>query len=105
MYQTDEQILIGLKTDPDKVLESLYKMYAGMVHHFILSNNGESDEAKDIYQESIIIFYEQVQSGKLVLQCKIKTYIYSIARRLWLKKLAAKKLTPVKIEDIASFVA
>jgi len=31
--------------------------------------------------------YEKAQSDSFVLTCQIKTYVYSICRRLWLKRL------------------
>jgi len=65
-------------------------MHYPMVSHFILSNSGSPDEAKDIFQETILIFYEKIKDGSLTLTCQIKTYLYSVCRRLWLKKLAEK---------------
>jgi RNA polymerase sigma factor (sigma-70 family) len=87
---TEEALISGLRNDDDKALAYLYKLHYPMVSHFILSNSGTSDEAKDIFQESIMIFYEKIKDGSLELTCQIKTYLYSVCRRLWLKKLAEK---------------
>jgi RNA polymerase sigma-70 factor (ECF subfamily) len=41
----------------------------------------EDDEAKDIYQATIISFYENVVSGKLIeLSSSFKTYIFAIGK-------------------------
>lgn len=53
----------------------------------IINNNGSSDDAKDIFQEAMIVLYEKVRSGTFELNCQIKTYIYSVSKRLWLKRL------------------
>lgn len=58
-----------------------------MVQAFILNNNGTYDDARDIFQEAIITLYEKAKSESFVLTCQIKTYIYSVCRRLWLKRL------------------
>ena len=58
-----------------------------MVQTFILNNSGTSDDAKDIFQEAMIVLYEKVRSGSFELNCQIKTYVYSVCRRLWLKRL------------------
>lgn len=87
---TEEALISGLRNDDDKALAYLYKLHYPMVSHFILSNSGTSDEAKDIFQEGVLIFYEKVKDGSLELTCQIKTYLYSVCRRLWLKKLAEK---------------
>ncbi|GAA4445978.1 hypothetical protein GCM10023189_00610 [Nibrella saemangeumensis] len=61
-----------------------------MVLHLVLSNNGSEDDAKDIYQEALVVVYEKVTVGSLELNCQLKTYLYSICRRLWLKQLALR---------------
>lgn len=86
----DEALISGIRNDDDRALAELYKMHYPMVSHFILSNSGTIDEAKDIFQETVLIFYEKIKDGSLTLTCQIKTYMYSVARRLWLKKLAEK---------------
>ena len=58
-----------------------------MVQAFILNNNGSYDDARDIFQEAMITLYEKAQSESFVLTCQIKTYVYSVCRRLWLKRL------------------
>ncbi len=58
-----------------------------MIQSMVMSNNGTAEDAKDIFQETMIIFYEKVQSDAFELSCQIKTFLYSISRRLWLKRL------------------
>ncbi|GAB4046458.1 RNA polymerase sigma factor [Spirosoma litoris] len=87
---TDEELLTGLASGSDSALMQLYRRYFPMVLHFVTSNNGSEDDAKDIYQESLIVLYEKVRSGSLELHCQLKTYLYSIGRRLWLKQLAQR---------------
>ncbi|MBL7745041.1 MAG: sigma-70 family RNA polymerase sigma factor [Chitinophagaceae bacterium] len=58
-----------------------------MVQALIINNNGSADDAKDIFQEAMIVLYEKARSGNFELNCQIKTYVYSVSRRLWLKKL------------------
>ena len=58
-----------------------------MIQHFVTNNNGSFDDARDIFQEAMIALYEKAQSESFVLTCQIKTYVYSICRRLWLKRL------------------
>ncbi len=74
-----------------------------MVVHLICSNSGSEQEARDVYQEAVIAFYRKVQQTEFVLTCKIKTYLYEVCRRLWLKRLAQKKRLHVGIEIIESF--
>lgn len=78
------------ESEIDKGLNCLFRNCSKIILKFILANKGTEDEAKDVIQDSIIIFYEQVKNKNLVLDCTINTYIYSVSRNLWLKKLAYK---------------
>lgn len=58
-----------------------------MVQALVLKNNGTTDDAKDIFQEAMIVLFEKAKSESFELNCQIKTFIYSVCRRLWLKRL------------------
>ncbi|TXK52104.1 sigma-70 family RNA polymerase sigma factor [Pontibacter qinzhouensis] len=104
LYDTDEAIIAGIRKDDDKALAYLYKLHFPMISHFILNNSGTEDEAKDIYQEGVIVFYEKIKDNSLELTCQIKTYLYSVCRRLWLKRLAEKGRYAVKVDDAEDFL-
>lgn len=104
LYETDEAIINGIRNNDNRALAFLYKLYYPMVSHFILSNSGTEDEAKDIYQEGVIIFFEKIRDNSLELSCQIKTYLYSVCRRLWLKRLAEKGRYTSRIDDAENFL-
>jgi len=79
--------LEGLARNDKEVIEAIYKAHYNMIQSLIINNNGNYDDAKDIFQETMIVLYEKSRSGNFELNCQLKTYIYSVARRLWLKKL------------------
>ncbi len=83
----EKALLRGLAREDKKSIESLYKDNYNIVQALILNNNGSADDAKDIFQEAMIVLYQKVKSGTFELNCQIKTYIYSVSRRLWLKRL------------------
>lgn len=87
---SDDELLVGVATGSDEALTQLYRRYFPMVLHLVLSNNGSEDDAKDIYQEALVVVYEKVTAGTLELNCQLKTYLYSVSRRLWLKQLALR---------------
>lgn len=83
----EKTLLQGLAHNDKKAVEAIYRENYNMVQSLIISNNGSSDDAKDIFQEAMIVLYEKARSGTFELSCQIKTYIYSVCRRLWLKRL------------------
>ncbi|WP_026462674.1 RNA polymerase sigma factor [Adhaeribacter aquaticus] len=104
LYFSDKALLAGIQNENEEALAYLYKLHFPMILHLVQNNNGTDDEAKDIYQEAVIIFYEKVREGSLELNCQIKTYLYSICRRLWLKRLALKNRFAGIVSESDTFV-
>ena len=87
----DQEILERIGKGDEKALDYLYQKYYRMMVKMVVDNSGSEDEAKDIYQEALLAFWQKVASRKLVLTSKISTYIYSICKNLWRKELEKKK--------------
>jgi RNA polymerase sigma factor (sigma-70 family) len=85
--ETFERICKG----DEKALESLYKKYYRMMTKLVISNSGTEEEARDVYQDALIVFWQKATSGNLVLTSKMSTFIYSICQNLWRKELDRKK--------------
>ena len=96
---TEDQFIDGLRTGNNEVLSVLYKKYYNVVLKLIVNNSGSQEAAQDIYQETIIVLYENVQKPGFELNCQLQTYIYSIAKRLWLKQLKKNSKTFLFKED------
>ncbi len=104
--QNDEQALLeGLAISDRKAVETLYRENYNMVQTLIINNNGSSDDAKDIFQETMIVLYEKVRSGTFELNCQIKTFVYSVSRRLWLKRLQQQNRYSAPGDSIENVVA
>jgi RNA polymerase sigma factor (sigma-70 family) len=80
-------LLQGLAKNDRKAIEAIYKNNYNMVQALVVRNNGTADDAKDIFQEAMVVLYEKVKSDSFELNCQINTYIYSVSKRLWLKRL------------------
>ncbi len=101
---SDIEIVEGLKRGSDAHLKWVYTEYYTMVESLILSNSGDKENAKDIYQESMVVLYENCQKEGFELNCKLSSYLYSIARNLWLKQLRKKSNNNLQIEkDFSDF--
>ena len=101
---TDNEVILGILNNSEAVLKRLYLAYFPMVLQLIINNNGSEDDAKDIYQEAIIVLYNKVKNGNFELSSKLKTYIYSICRRLWLKRLSQMNRFSGDIKDFQEYM-
>lgn len=83
----EKALLQGLAAHDSDAIERIYRENYSVIQAFIVKNNGYPDDARDVFQEAMIVLFEKVKSDSFVLSCQIKTYLYSVCRRLWLKKL------------------
>jgi RNA polymerase sigma factor (sigma-70 family) len=83
----DQALLKGLAENDRKSVESIYQHHYSSIQALVINNNGTSDDARDIFQEALIVLYEKARSGTFELHAQLKTYLYAVSRRLWLKRL------------------
>jgi len=101
--EKEQELLKGLADNEKAAIEAIYKGNYGLIQQFVINNSGSEDDARDIFQEALMVLYEKARSGTFELNCQIRTYLYSVCRRLWLKKLQQNRRfeTPVEsLEDI-----
>jgi RNA polymerase sigma factor (sigma-70 family) len=84
------EAILGHSPSDKEALEQLYKENFGIVKSYILKNHGDYDEANDVFQDGMIILYNNIRSGKFRAESTLSTYLFSICRFLWLKKLQSK---------------
>ena len=100
----DQEVLERISRGDEKALDYLYKKYYRMMTRIVTSNNGTEQDAKDIFQDALIVFWQKAASGKLVLTSKISTYIYSICQNLWRKELDRKSRLVNEAKDGEDFI-
>lgn len=100
----DQEVLERISQGDEKALDYLYRKYYRMMTRIVTSNNGTEQDAKDIFQDALIVFWQKATSGKLVLTSKISTYIYSICQNLWRKELERKSKLVHEAKDGEEFI-
>jgi RNA polymerase sigma factor (sigma-70 family) len=85
--EEEKLLLKGLAENDKQAIERIYRDNYAMIQAFILNNSGSHDDARDIFQEAMIVLFEKTRTETFELSSQLKTYIYSVCRRLWLKKL------------------
>lgn len=100
---SEKEIFERVCQGDEKALEYLYTKYYRMMTKMVITNSGTEQEAKDIYQEALLVFWQKATSKKLVLTSKISTYVYSICQNLWRKELERKKRLSSESKDGSEF--
>lgn len=84
---TEEDIITGIKNDDQSTMSELYRAYYPLILNFVVNNKGDEQDAKDIYQEAFMVLIHNIKNEVFKAESKIRTYLYSICRRQWLKEL------------------
>ena len=87
----EKDLFERIQKGDEKALEFIYKKYYRMMTKMVITNSGTEEEALDVYQDALVVFWQKARSGNLVLTSKMSTYIYSICQNLWRKELDRKK--------------
>jgi RNA polymerase sigma factor (sigma-70 family) len=90
MKISNEDIIKGIIQQDSEALQYLYREVYTQIRWLVIHNHGCEQDAKDIFQESMIVLYRKIRKGTLSLNCNLSTYIYSVCRLLWLKELQRK---------------
>jgi RNA polymerase sigma factor (sigma-70 family) len=103
----EEKVLLeGLGREDRQSIEKIYRDHYNMVQSLVTNNSGTADDAADIFQELMIVLFEKARSGNLELHCQLKTYIYAVSKRLWLKKLTlAHRFSQTEVEHMEELVS
>ncbi|MCF8371833.1 MAG: sigma-70 family RNA polymerase sigma factor [Bacteroidales bacterium] len=84
---SEDRILDDLRSDDEsrinKALRILYKRHYSLALNIIKRRGGTENETADIYQESIIAFYESVRNDKYRGDAKISTWLHSTISNKW----------------------
>ena len=88
---SDKELLEGIKHSNSPILQYIYEQYYPMVYKMVIQNKGNSQEARDIFQDGMIVLYEKSLQTDFVLSSALSTYLFAICRNLWLNKLNRQK--------------
>jgi DNA-directed RNA polymerase specialized sigma24 family protein len=83
--------LANLRSGDLRSLEALYDQAFPMVAAHIHQNKGSTDEARDIFQEALVVLLQSAQRSDFVLTSAPSTFLFAVSRNLWLKRLRQLK--------------
>ena len=90
---SDINIINGIRNQDDYILNWLYDNYLQIVKKHVLNNSGSDDDVSDVFQDTIIVLYNQIVSDTLNLTTDLKGYFFGIARNVWSAQLRKKQRT------------
>lgn len=82
----DNKVIVKTAAHREKLFIKLYKEVFPTAARYVSKMGGSFDEAKDVFQDALVIWYEKTAAGSLTIKSNEKAYLTGIAKHLWLKK-------------------
>lgn len=89
---SDSQLINALRAGEDWAWRMIFSQYKSSIIRFVIFHHGSRQEADAVFREALMIFYEKINRPSFVLNAKIETYLFPIARSLWIKILKSRGL-------------
>jgi len=77
----------------------VYDTYYPLIEGYITHNQGSVEQARDIFQDAMIVVYNRIKSDELELSCKFGTYLYAICKNIWVQERKKHLLRAEKIKQ------
>lgn len=90
----DQHLIKKLKQKNLKTLDKVYLTYKEEFFLFARTFSISEEDIADVYQETVICFYENIQKGKLnQLTSSLKTYLFAIGKFKIYRQIKKNKLS------------
>jgi RNA polymerase sigma factor (sigma-70 family) len=80
---TDNEVIECLRNRQSYVVHWLSDRYMPMIRLMVYQMGGSAEDARDIFQDGLIIMLEKLDDKNFVLTCKFKTFLYCVCEHLW----------------------
>jgi len=77
-----------------QTLTQLYRRAFPAVQRLVRRQGGSAEDAQDVFQDALVVLYEQAVAGTLVLTASASTYLVGVSRHLWQHELRRRARLP-----------
>jgi RNA polymerase sigma factor (sigma-70 family) len=84
-----------LLTNREHTLTQIYQRAFPLVRRYVQQHGGSAQDAKDVFQDAMVIFYEKAVADTFVLSASVGTFLVGISRNLWRRELDRRARLPL----------
>jgi DNA-directed RNA polymerase specialized sigma24 family protein len=90
---TQEKVfeIVATKSHDDFFADMYRQTFPG-VARFVAAHGGTLDDAKDIFQDALVIYHELAAEKRLTIQTSESAYLTGIAKHVWIRKYKRDKV-------------
>ncbi len=87
----NKAIIDGILSANSTIYFEIYENEFPKIIRMVVKNTGSLEQAKDIFQDGLLIVVENILQRKLEITESFDTYLYAVCRNLWLQQIAQQK--------------
>lgn len=95
----DHQLLQGILDNNLQILDRIYARYLPDVLAMVKNNRGSTDDARDVFQEAIVVLFKKASEPGFALTTTFGGYLFGVSRFIWMRQLKKKYRTEVTLEE------
>lgn len=92
------KLIQNSEEDESKIIALVYDKCFLSVKKYVTSNGGTLEDVKDVFQDSILMFYRNVKENQINKNTNIKAYLYNTASNKW-KNILKKRNRKINIDE------
>ncbi len=101
----EENYIEGILNGDRQLIKAIYEKYNKAILHLVETENGNFEDARDVFQEALMLVYQKAQSADFQLSSSFFTYFYAICKNIWRNKKRKKSNSEITLTDeMASMV-
>lgn len=89
----------GILTNDHQVVRTIYEKYHKAIIQLVETNRGTKEDAKDVFQEALLLIYQKAKQPDFKLSSSFFTYFYAICKNVWSNKTRKKSFGEVTLSD------
>jgi RNA polymerase sigma factor (sigma-70 family) len=93
---SDQYLIDGLVSNDSKIVAQIYKNHAPKIYNWVQQNNGNLEQAQDLFQDALIDIFRKASHEGFTLTCPFDAFLFVVCRNKWfssLKKDAKMRVT------------
>ncbi|MBX2905341.1 MAG: sigma-70 family RNA polymerase sigma factor [Taibaiella sp.] len=88
-----------LRKNDTAAFKRLYDDSYPAIAAYVVKNSGNEQDAEDTFQEAMLILVQNLRKPGFVLTSSAGTYLYSVSRNIWLKRLRDNNTVATPYEE------
>jgi len=88
---TKKEIIRGIRNNENHIIHWLYKQILPFLEAYIGNLGGSAADAKDLFQEAMIIVFQKVRRESFEPKKNIPEYLIGICKKMWFDRLSERQ--------------